>query len=207
LNQQRFTKSHSFYPLVDSIDRLRAILPSGVRCVQLRVKELAGQELLDTLKSARQLCEENACLLIVNDHWQAAIETNCHYVHLGQEDLDTADIAALKAANIQIGISTHDDSELQRALSLEPDYVALGPIYPTQSKSLHWAAQGLAKVTEWKTRIGPIPLVAIGGISLDRASAVLAAGADSVAVIGAIVNAPDPLLACREWLAVCDRQT
>jgi len=171
--------------------------------VQLRIKDLSGQALLDTLSAAKTLCDERNCLLIVNDHWQAAIETGCQYVHLGQEDLDTADLRAIKVAGVQIGISTHDDVELARALALQPDYIALGPIYPTQSKSLHWSAQGLAKVTEWKARIGERPLVAIGGITLERAPSVLAAGADSIAVIGAVVNAADPLAASREWLTVC----
>lgn len=178
-------------------------MPSGIHCVQLRIKHLSGNALLESLSAAKSLCQASNCLLVINDHWQAAIETGCQYVHLGQEDLDTADISAIKAAGVQVGISTHDDAELSRALSLQPDYVALGPIYPTQSKSLHWSARGLAKVTEWKARIGECPLVAIGGITLERAPSVLAAGADSIAVIGAVVNAADPLLASQEWLAVC----
>jgi thiamine-phosphate pyrophosphorylase len=138
--------------------------------------------------------------LIVNDYWRIALEEACDFVHLGQGDLDTADIPALKKAGVRIGLSTHDDAELERALSFDPDYVALGPIYPTLLKQMPWAPQGLDKIGVWKKRIGARPLVAIGGLTLERAKLCLAAGADSTAVVTDIVRAPDPQAQTRLWL-------
>src|SRR3546814_11266483 len=97
-----------------------------------------------------------------NDYWKLALREGCDFVHLGQEDLDGADLAALRRAGVRLGVSTHDDAELVRALSLEPDYLALGPVYPTVLKKMKWAPQALAKVSEWKRRVGALPLIAIG---------------------------------------------
>ena len=191
----------AFYPLVASTAALASVLPAGVRLAQLRIKDKQGQALLDELAQARELCAAAACTLVVNDFWREAIETGCSYVHLGQEDLDTADLAALRTAGVRIGISTHDEAELARALAAEPDYIALGPIFPTGSKQLHWAAQGIDRIRHWKRQIGSRPLVAIGGLTLETAAPALAAGADSLAVIGDVMNHPDPAQRCREWLA------
>ena len=131
------------------------------------------------------------CILVVNDYWQQAIDAGADWVHLGQEDLDTADVPALKAAGIRIGISTHTPDELDRALALDPDYVALGPIYEPRGKTVDHAPQGLDRIRQWKARI-PCPLVAIGGIRLEQASGVYAAGADSICVITDVLKAADP---------------
>jgi thiamine-phosphate pyrophosphorylase len=122
-------------------------------------------------------------------------------VHLGQEDLAAADVAAIKAAGMRLGISTHSEEELDIALAAEPDYVALGPIYETKLKVMQWAPQGLDRVTRWKARIGALPLVAIGGITPDRADRVISAGANSVAVITDFVTAQDPEHRVVSWLA------
>lgn len=195
-------KLDAFYPLVNSIDLLEQILPAGVQFVQLRIKGLIDQALLDAVATAHQLCTQANCVLVINDFWREAIETGCQFVHLGQEDLDTADLPALRAAGVQVGISTHDQAELDRALAAQANYIALGPIYPTASKSLSWAAQGLEKIASWKRQIGNRPLVAIGGLTLERATAVLAAGADSLAVIGDVSNHEQPDERCRQWLSV-----
>jgi thiamine-phosphate pyrophosphorylase len=121
-------------------------------------------------------------------------------VHLGQEDLAAADLAAIKAAGIRLGISTHSTEELEIALAAAPDYVALGPIYETRLKAMKWEPQGLARIGEWKSRIGDLPLVAIGGITLDLAPGVLAAGAQSAAVITDIMTAPQPEDQIGQWL-------
>lgn len=193
------------YPIVDSAAWIRRLLPAGARLVQLRVKERSAEELRAEIRESRSLCERAGAQLIVNDHWQLAIEEGCDFVHLGQGDLDTADVPALRRAGIRIGISTHDDGELARALGFEPDYVALGPIYPTLLKVMAFAPQGLGRIGEWKRRIGAIPLVAIGGITLERLPGVLAAGADSAAVVTDIVRNPDPEARMRGWVrAVTD---
>src|SRR6185437_13734899 len=105
------------------------------------------------------------------------------HLHLGQEDLATADLNEIRNAGLTLGISTHDDAELDTALAAKPDYVALGPIFPTTLKSMRFAPQGIPKITEWKKRIGTIPLVAIGGIKFEQAAEIFTAGADSIAVV------------------------
>ncbi len=107
---------------------------------------------------------------MVNDYWRAAIVAGAKHLHLGQEDLVDADLAAIREAGLTLGISTHDDEELATALRAKPDYIALGPIFPTTLKSMRFAPQGIPKITEWKKRIGAIPLVAIGGIKLEQAA-------------------------------------
>ena len=139
--------------------------------------------------------------LVVNDHWRLAIDAGCDYVHLGQEDLDTADIAALRKAGVRLGLSTHDEAELERALALDPDYVALGPVYPTILKQMRFGPQGLERVSQWKRLVGDRPLVAIGGMTVERAPGVFAAGADSVSVVTDVLLNSDPEARARQWVA------
>ena len=190
-----------FYPIVDSAAWLRRLLPCGVKLVQLRVKDLDKDATRAEIVAARDLCEAADCQLIVNDYWQLAIEEGCDFVHLGQEDLDEADLPAIRAAGLRLGVSTHDDAELERALSLQPDYIALGPVYPTILKKMKWREQGLDRVSEWKRRLGAIPLVAIGGLTVERAPGVLAAGADILSVVTDITLHADPESRTRAWLA------
>lgn len=188
------------YPIVDSAAWVRRLLPAGVRLVQLRMKDRAAGELRAEIRESRGLCARAGAQLVINDHWQLALEEGCDFVHLGQGDLDTADVPALRRAAVRLGISTHDEAELARALALEPDYIALGPIYPTLLKVMAFAPQGLERIGEWKRRVGPIPLVAIGGITLERLPGVLAAGADSAAVVTDIVRNPDPEKHAGAWV-------
>ena len=192
----------SFYLIVDSAAWLERLLPCGVSLVQLRAKELSERDARVEILAAKAVCERYGAQLIVNDYWKLAIETGCDYVHLGQSDLDDADVAAIRKAGIRLGLSTHDEAELERALSFDPNYVALGPIYPTILKKMPWAPQGLERIGDWKRRIGDVPLVAIGGLTVERASGVLAAGADSLAVVTDISLNANPEGRTREWLAV-----
>ncbi len=189
-----------FYPIFDDADWLRRTLPLGVKLVQLRIKELTGEILKQQIAQAQSLCRENRAILVVNDHWEEAIQLGCDWVHLGQEDLDTADIPAIRRAGIKIGLSTHDHAELDRALSHDPDYVALGPVYPTILKKMKWHEQGFEKLTEWKRLIGDIPLVAIGGMSVERAPGALNAGADVVSAVTDITLNDDPEARVRQWI-------
>jgi thiamine-phosphate pyrophosphorylase len=190
-----------FYPIVDSAAWLARLLPCGVRFVQLRVKDRPAEDVRREIRTARTLCDSVGAQLIVNDYWREAIAFGCNFVHLGQSDLDTADIAAIRGADIKIGISTHDEAELDRALALAPDYVALGPIYPTILKKMAFGPQGLDRIGVWKKKIGAIPLVAIGGISLERAPDVFAAGADIVSAVTDISLNADPEARARAWVA------
>ena len=189
-----------FYPIFDDADWLCRTLPLGVKLVQLRIKELTGEILKQQISQAQSLCRENRAILVVNDHWEEAIQLGCDWVHLGQEDLDTADIPAIRRAGIKIRLSTHDHAELDRALSHDPDYVALGPVYPTILKKMKWHEQGLSMVTEWKRLIGDIPLVAIGGMSVERAPGALDAGADVVSAVTDITLNDDPEARVRQWI-------
>ena len=193
-----------FYLIVDDAAWLERLLPHGVRLAQLRVKDRPVPELRAQVRRARDLCAAAGAQLIVNDHWRLAIEEGCDYVHLGQGDLDEADLAAIRGAGVRLGVSTHDEAELDRALATDPDYVALGPVYPTILKQMPWAPQGLAKLTVWKQRIGAVPLVAIGGLTPERARAALAAGADSAAVVTDMLRHPDPAGRTAEWRRAVD---
>ena len=146
------------------------------------------------------ICRDNDCQLILNDYWEVALDTGIDFIHLGQDDLRNADLEAIKLAGIKLGISTHDEAELASALEAEPDYVALGPIYETKLKAMPWAPQGLERIREWRKKIGALPLVAIGGLTPERASSVIEAGADSLAVITDFLTAPDPESRIEQWL-------
>jgi len=168
--------------------------------VQLRVKDRSTAETREQILRARALCAAHDARLVVNDYWELALETGCDFVHLGQGDLDGADIPALRRAGVSIGVSTHDEDELERALALAPAYVALGPIWPTLLKQMSFAPQGLERLGLWKRRIGDIPLVAIGGLTPERAKQALTAGADSACVVTDILRAGDPDGRAREWV-------
>jgi len=190
-----------FYPIVDSADWVLRLVGVGAKLVQLRMKDMSPADVARDIERAKHMCDAAGAQLVVNDYWREAIEAGCDYVHLGQGDLDTADVRALRKAGVRLGVSTHDHAELDRALSYDPDYVALGPIYPTLLKQMPWAPQGLDRIGEWKKRVGARPLVAIGGLTLERALLCLKAGADSVAVVTDVVRAEAPEARAREWLA------
>lgn len=189
-----------FYPIVPDFGWLERIVLLGVKFVQLRIKDASPADVTAQAKRAAVVCRENACTLVLNDYWEIALDTGIDFVHLGQEDLRDADLEAIKLARVRLGISTHDEAELDLALAAEPDYVALGPIYETKLKAMAWAPQGLDKVREWRSKIGRLPLVAIGGLTPDRAAGVLDAGADSLAVITDFMTSTDPDVRIRQWL-------
>jgi thiamine-phosphate pyrophosphorylase len=194
-----------FYPIVPDTDWLKRLLPAGLKLVQLRIKDAPAEVVRRQIEDALRLCKRADCQLVVNDYWQLAIESAADYVHLGQEDLANADLSAIRHAGIKLGISTHNDEELDIALSANPDYVALGPIYPTLLKKMPWAPQGLERVTAWKAKV-PCPLVAIGGITPDRARLVLEAGADSLAVITDILTHEAPERRAEAWMRLTDHE-
>jgi thiamine-phosphate pyrophosphorylase len=190
-----------FYPIVDSAAWVVRLVAAGAKLIQLRIKERAESDVRKETRTALAHCAHHGAQLVVNDYWEIAIEEGADFIHLGQGDLDGADMKRIRARGVRVGISTHDHSELDRALSFDPDYIALGPIYPTILKAMPFAPQGLARIGEWKRLIGARPLVAIGGISLERAPLCLAAGADSAAVVTDITLNADPDARARAWLA------
>lgn len=188
-----------FYPIVPDSKWLARLLPLGIRLVQLRVKDQPQHVVRAEIETAMSLCSDYRCQLVINDYWREAIEAGASFVHLGQDDLAAADLRAIRDANLKIGVSTHSLEELDRALAANADYVALGPIYATTLKVMPWAPQGLPRLAEWRALVS-CRLVAIGGITLDRAPIVLAAGADSVAVITDIVTSQHPESRVENWL-------
>lgn len=198
-------KLDPFYLIVDSASWIDRLVPLGVKLVQLRMKNGTDTHYRAEIRRARLTCAAHDCQLIVNDYWQLAIEEACDFVHLGQEDMAAADIAAIRKAGVKLGLSTHDDSELDAALAARPDYVALGPVWPTNLKKMPWAPQTPEKLPVWKARIGGLPLVAIGGLNPERARIVLGKGADSAAVVTDITLNADPEVRTRAWLEATAR--
>ncbi len=188
-----------FYPVLPDVAMIARLVPMGVRLVQLRFKGDKTQVSAE-IAAALAICARHGAQLVVNDHWQAALDQRADFIHLGQEDLDSADTAAIARAGVLLGVSTHDRAELDRALALNPTYIALGPVWPTLLKQMPWRPQGLEKLTRWKSRIGDIPLVAIGGLTLPRLAEAFAAGADVAAVVTDLVTAPDPEAQTRLWV-------
>ena len=190
-----------FYPIVPDVTWLKRLMPLGVRSIQLRLKDAGPDDVRRQIRESQTICRAAGCLFIVNDYWREAIELGCDFVHLGQEDLAVADLAAIKAAGLRLGLSTHDEAELDVALAAKPDYIALGPIYETKLKAMKWGPQGLDRIGIWKKRMGSLPLCAIGGITPERAPGVAAAGADSIAVITDFFTHANPEARVAQWIA------
>ncbi|PTQ68293.1 thiamine phosphate synthase [Celeribacter persicus] len=194
-----------FYLIVGHVGQLELLVPHGVRLVQLRLKDQPEPEIYRQIRRARDFCAVHRAQLVVNDYWQAALDLKCSFVHLGQEDMETADLKALRRSGVAFGLSTHDEAELERALSHDPAYVALGPVYPTLLKKMKWGPQGLERVREWKKIAGSTPLVGIGGLTPERLPGLFDAGADSAAVVTDIATAENPEARCAEWIAATRR--
>ena len=192
----------AFYPIVDSVDWVVRLAPLGVRLLQLRIKEQPPARVRREVRVALAVCRAQQVQLVVNDHWQIALDEGADFIHLGQQDLLAADLKAIRARGVKLGISTHDHAELDHALTRDPDYIALGPIYPTTLKAMPWAPQGLPRIGEWKRQVGGRPLVAIGGITLERAAGCFDAGADCVAVVSDVTRHPDPAIRVADWAAL-----
>ncbi|MGA8435247.1 MAG: thiamine phosphate synthase [Methyloceanibacter sp.] len=189
-----------FYPILPDATWVARIAGQGAKFIQLRVKQAEPAAIKTEIARALALASAQGCQLVVNDYWREAIDLGADFVHLGQGDLAGADLDTIRSAGIKLGISTHSLAELDAALAAEPDYVALGPIYQTKLKVMPWQPQGLARIGEWRARIA-CPVVAIGGITLERAPEVLAAGATSAAVVTDIVMNDDPERRTRDWIA------
>ncbi|MEA3120466.1 MAG: thiamine-phosphate pyrophosphorylase [Paraburkholderia sp.] len=192
------------YAVMPSAQWVERVLDLGVSTVQLRVKD-AGPGALDA-EIARSVAagRRHGARVFINDHWRAAIDAGAYGVHLGQEDLDTADLAAIAAAGLRLGLSTHGYYEMLRALHFRPSYLAFGAVFPTATKSVATAPQGLARLARYVRLLGgEVPLVAIGGIDLGRLPGVLATGVGSAAVVSAITGAEDCGVAVAELERLC----
>ncbi|WP_044185965.1 thiamine phosphate synthase [Phytobacter massiliensis] len=179
------------YPVVDSVAWIDRLLDAGVRTLQLRIKDKRDEEVESDVAAAIELGRRYHARLFINDYWRLAIKHGAYGVHLGQEDLETTDLNAIQAAGLRLGVSTHDDMEIDVALATRPSYIALGHVFPTQTKQMPSSPQGLTQLARHIERLADYPTVAIGGISLERAREVLATGVGSIAVVSAITLAKD----------------
>lgn len=184
-----------FYPVVPTAEWVERLLGWGVRTVQLRAKS-AGQTPFGIEREVKAAIDAGSKVagaqVFVNDHWQLALAHGAYGVHLGQEDLDTADIKALRHAGIRLGLSTHTLAEMARAHAVQPSYLAIGPVYPTTLKVMPYEPVGLERLKLWAPQAAPYPVVAIGGISLERIPGVMSCAVDGVAVVSAVTLAQDP---------------
>ncbi|WP_459496794.1 thiamine phosphate synthase [Erwinia amylovora] len=194
------------YPVVDNVQWFARLLEAGVRTIQLRIKDRTEQEVETQVAGAIALGKRYQARLFINDYWRLAVKHQAYGVHLGQEDLNIADLDSIYAAGLRLGLSTHDDDELDRALAEKPSYIALGHVFPTRTKDMPSAPQGLEALSRYIKRLPGISTVAIGGISLERAPAVLATGVGSIAVVSAITQASDWQAATRQLLALAETQ-
>lgn len=192
------------YPVVETVEWIARLLECGVRTIQLRIKDRQDDEVEQQIADAIALGKRYHARLFINDYWRLAIKHQAYGVHLGQEDLNVANLDAIHAAGLRLGLSTHDDAELDRALAEQPSYIALGHVFPTQTKAMPSAPQGLEELARHVQRLQGISTVAIGGISLARAPAVLATGVGSIAVVSAITQADDWQAATRQLLALAE---
>ncbi|MDY1039231.1 thiamine phosphate synthase [Lelliottia sp. CFBP8978] len=188
------------YPVVDSVTWLERLLAAGVKTLQLRIKDKPDDEVEGDVMAAITLGHRYDARLFINDYWRLAVKHQAYGVHLGQEDLETTDLNAIRQAGLRLGVSTHDDMEIDIALAARPSYIALGHVFPTQTKQMPSAPQGLAQLASHIARLKDYPTVAIGGISLERAPDVLATGVGSIAVVSAITQATDWQLATAQLL-------
>ena len=186
-----------FYPVVPTAEWVHRLLGWGVRTIQLRIKaaDHSPAEIAAHVQSAITAGRAvPGAQVFINDHWKLALAHGAYGVHLGQEDLDTADIEALRQAGLRLGLSTHTPAELARAHAVHPSYLAIGPIYPTTLKVMPYAPVGLEQLALWAPQAAPYPVVAIGGISLERLPSVMAClkgDHDGVAVVSAVTLAED----------------
>lgn len=184
-------KKLGLYPVVDSIEWVERLLKIGVTTIQLRIKDKQPKDVEQDIITAIKLGRKYNARLFINDYWELAIKHHAYGVHLGQEDLDIADLDAIKQSGLCLGISTHNDTELQRAKRLLPSYIALGHIFPTTTKDMPSKPQGLRALKHQVEQTHDFPTVAIGGISLEKVSDVVATGVGGVALVSAITKASD----------------
>lgn len=201
---QPFKPCHrlGLYPVVDSYSWVEMLLKLGVKTIQLRIKERT-ETLEEEMRRSIALAKKYGATLFINDYWEMALKLNAEAVHLGQSDLDAADLEAIRNQGLLLGVSTHCYFEVARAHAICPSYIAIGPIYPTTSKEMPFLAQGIEHLQRWQRTLN-YPLVAIGGINLERMPDVVATGVQGIALISAITQANDPQKATEQLLSFID---
>jgi hydroxymethylpyrimidine kinase/phosphomethylpyrimidine kinase/thiamine-phosphate diphosphorylase len=191
------------YPVVENAEWIKKLTDEGVSTIQLRVKDSEPDLTRQEIQLALSALTNKSVHFFVNDHWKMAIELGAYGVHLGQEDLHDANLKLISEAGLRLGVSTHSYWELARALAVNPSYIALGPIYATTSKQMPFSPQGVERLQQWVGLLkGYYPVVAIGGINLERAEQLQHTGVGSVAMITAITKAKNYKLVTQQLLAL-----
>ncbi|EHH68493.1 thiamine phosphate synthase [Gluconobacter morbifer] len=190
------------YPVVDHPRWVETLGSAGARFIELYLRDLdlPEEELRAQAITAQELAVRHNVTLVLNTYWQIAIELGYEWVHLGPEDLATADLTTLRNSGIRLGTATHTHTEFEKALAISPDYISFGPVWETKSVKTTFAPQGLERLKEWRGLCGDVPLVAIGGVTLEHLPACLEAGADSVAGMSGFMKQDDPEGQVRRWL-------
>jgi hydroxymethylpyrimidine kinase/phosphomethylpyrimidine kinase/thiamine-phosphate diphosphorylase len=196
-------KKLGLYPVVDSVHWLKRLLPLGLRIIQLRLKNKTQEQLESYIKQAVKLSKSYQTRLIINDYWQLAIKYRAYGVHIGQEDIETADLSAIQASGLRLGISTHGCYEFLRAQQLKPSYLAVGAIFSTKTKDMSGQIQGIENLQKILTLTNNIPVVAIGGINHQRAEQVWQTGVDAIAVVTAISESENPEQSVADFIKIC----
>lgn len=197
------------YGVLPTAEWVGRMARAGVPTVQLRFKSDDAQAIAREVRAAVQAVQGTSARLFINDHWQAAIDAGAYGVHVGQEDLDAlegAQLDAIRASGLRLGVSTHGYAEMVRAHAVQPSYIALGAVFPTTLKKMATAPQGVARLQAYVRLMQQYPLVAIGGIAAEQFPQIVATGVGSVAVVRALVNAPNPEAAAQHLLACMQSQ-
>jgi hydroxymethylpyrimidine kinase/phosphomethylpyrimidine kinase/thiamine-phosphate diphosphorylase len=194
-------KAERVYPIVDSSEWVERLVSLGVKTLQLRIKELTGSDLEDEIKKSIEIAREASARLFINDYWELALKHSAYGVHLGQDDLQTADLRAIERAGLRLGVSTHCYYEAAVAHGLRPSYIAFGPVYHTELKSMDFAPQGIDNLKTLRS-IFDCPLVAIGGITLERVSEVMKGKPDYISVVRDITLSKNPEARIKSWLKI-----
>ncbi|MCO6507010.1 MAG: thiamine phosphate synthase [Snodgrassella sp.] len=181
-----------FYAVVPSADWVARMVDAGANTVQLRNKTAIGSALYREIERSVAYAKDSPTQLFINDFWWEAVDCGAYGVHLGQEDLESADLVMIQSAGLRLGVSTHSSEELAKALAVSPSYVACGAIFPTKTKTMPSQPLGLDKLRQYVSLAGSMPTVAIGGIDLSNAGEVLATGVSSLAVVRAVTEAAEP---------------
>jgi len=177
-------------PELSFVNLAGKICAGGAKLLQLRVKELSTREFLSVARAVRAICQQYGCTFIVNDRADVTLAVDADGVHLGQEDLPLVAARKVLGPKKVIGISTHNPAQAHAAARDGADYIGFGPLFGTSTKATGYSARGLDQLREIRALVS-LPIVAIGGITAERAPAVLAAGADVVAMISDVVLAQD----------------
>lgn len=195
-------KRLGLYGVMPDADWVKRMVEAELPTVQLRFKSEDRYKIRKQIKESVKAVEGSKTLLFINDFWEEAIDAQAYGVHLGQEDLETADLEKIRAAGLRLGLSTHGYAELAHADRFCPSYIAMGAVFATNLKKMPTAPQGLGRLYQYAKLMSHYPLVAIGGIDQESIHVVAKSGVGSVAVVRAITQAKDPKAAVKHLQAL-----